>query len=203
MSSIDELRAKVLAHKPTTSYTVCFDRQLKDQIDAARLRVVALEAEQARGARGETNETGTRRTLGEKPEPPVAERIAQARDARDALIQQAADRGELVELRWHRSSPNTYRDWYKTTKAAATTADGKLDENEHAQQMVNTVLARSFDGAFASTGESLDLTWDEISSAALLSAGDWVAIENLIQTLNMGTAAVPFTRATSGGAAQN
>ena len=190
MSSIEQLRARVLANAPTHDYMLCLDPVLRASIEAAQ---AALDA----AAPADGQPASNRRRIADKPTDPGT-----AQTALDAARQAAVDADALLVLRWRRAAPDEYQQINDDAMAAHTAPDGKVDTGRFLAGLQDLLRTRTFVDAFTPDGEPLALSWAEVSRNAL-SMGDVEQITRELIDFNKNAAAVPFTRASFGRSAQS
>lgn len=185
MSSIDYLRAKVAAYRPTFRLPLCLDEAKRADIDAAVAALAEARKEVAKLDSLPPDAKRSKSIAAKSPTREAREKVAAAEVALQAAEDAAAD--DVIVLVWSRLDPDAY-----DALIASHMTNGHLDAVAAYPAMVEA----SWDRAESATGEDVGLTWPE--AQALLNNADRDAVTVGVLNLNRAPSAIPFSPRSSG-----
>ena len=193
--SIEDLRAKALAHNEnvTWTYTVCLDADLRGRLNKATEEMLQLRKEATTPAaeNKDAPDKPKRKNLADK-DIPLDAKISAAEETVQRIEDSIPD-DELLVLKFGRLTPDRYQQLQTDNMASH---DGKLDLWE----MRTALAAEGFRAAEDRHGADTGMSWDEICTSVLDSL-DAEYIHMGLVNLNRSGAFIPFGLANSGPAA--
>lgn len=185
MPSIEYLRAKALAHRPTFRYPICLDDDKRNAIDVAQAALVELHVERQKLTALPAEQRQAKSLASKDPLTALDAKITVAEKALVEAERAASD--EVVILTFKRLSP----DEHNAIKLAHMRPDLILKPEYYP-----ALAEAAYTGTGAADGQDVGLSWQQ--AYGLLNTADEDNVFIGVHNLHSAAAIIPFSQASSG-----